>query len=530
MRPAQRMYRSVAYTSVEQFTEPGSAGLVQTFPDFPSPTEATEFDLEIVEDPAADADAAPTPFGYLNAAFEDEDEESERAASDGVDVLPRPLEVVRAGVDLNGSFDDSSSESSEGPQPTSPPSSIGVVVTPAADAELVSVRETQIFHQHVLLETLSGQLPVAELPCVELVASRPLTPEESNGVATPPPVVAETQAGSEGIPLVSDVIVPHSDPSVAKEDAPLAEEEDALSMDIVATENVVVEPMSSDVSVPDSEPAIDTQTANEQAPLAGQETEQPMEIVPTDDVIVEPHVSRDPSTEPDVEPLMAEGHLSLAGQDSTQPIEIAGSDDVTMAEVSKDVVDVGLPTLADEQLTDRETREDPATPTHDVTVEQGSSDDADVGSGVAGEAKPAVTESISTAIRAPPPPAAESDDSSDVSASADRRRSRKISRDEATQTDLCGILGHVHAPPPPPTPPTPPPPAAAAAAASDAPPPPCAAAVIKVEVPLQVDDDGNDAEKDEAGDADREPEAPTPPPPPRRGVDLAASEHGAQSR
>lgn len=213
-----RMYRSVVLTSVRQFTDPGSPTSQKTCLELPaSPTLTEDMDPRELsmddgqpdgQDSAFDDDetnVADLPIrspsvdtlGYFNAAFEDFDEQ-EREAYEQERVSPSRsgLEVIRGNVeDFNeedeemmqssSSSPSSSSSSSSSTDSCSDPSESSSVKhfsfelmdeSPSGEMELATlhIEEDNSF----VVEVKAGQLPSPEVPSMEILVSRPITPED----------------------------------------------------------------------------------------------------------------------------------------------------------------------------------------------------------------------------------------------------------------------------------------------------------------------------------------------------------------
>lgn len=227
--PPIRMYRSVVLTSVRQFTDPESPSEQTDDPLTPqscgsSDDQAASEDnesasMEVEEELHSDVD-----FGYFNAAFEDFDEEKESGMEEGARSATnqrlrrtRALEVVRGEVNVFNEEDEemastsSNSDSSDSSSLTdlSETNSVKRVhpkekdhdskeavenvkmmrlddaaepVKPDAEKEASQVTEAEdiaIAEMPQLVQVTASQLPSPEVPSVEILNSRPLTPEET---------------------------------------------------------------------------------------------------------------------------------------------------------------------------------------------------------------------------------------------------------------------------------------------------------------------------------------------------------------
>ena len=191
-----RMYRSVVLTSVRQFTDPGSPTIQKTCLELPaSPTLTEDMDPkdltiegETEESDAVKEDEMDGPgrsasvdtLGYFNAAFEDFDEQEKEAYEhERISPSRSGLEVIRGNVeDFNEedeemmidstSSSDSSSESSE---------SGSVKNLKNANTEEYKLQILQLDESYVV-EVKAGNLPSPELPSMEVLNSRPITPDD----------------------------------------------------------------------------------------------------------------------------------------------------------------------------------------------------------------------------------------------------------------------------------------------------------------------------------------------------------------
>ena len=202
-----RMYRSVVLTSVRQFTDPGSPTSQKTCLELPaSPTltedmdprdllaidaEPEEQDLGRDEDmESADAAAVDT-CGYFNAAFEDFDDQEKEAYEEERSSPGRiGLEVIRGNVmDFNeeeeeniesSSTSSSSSSSSSSSESCSETSGSVRHLAGHIDDKIHPYRELEPLHveDSYVVEVKASQLPSPEVPSMEILNSRPITPED----------------------------------------------------------------------------------------------------------------------------------------------------------------------------------------------------------------------------------------------------------------------------------------------------------------------------------------------------------------
>ena len=389
---------------------------------------------------------------------------------------------------------------------------------------VIEVKESQIYHRHIQVETQCSQLPVAEVPRVEIVNSRPLTPEnaldsEPSVVSTPTPPPYSGTVDTEQMSCVERVL---SDRLSDTDNIPKIAMEDSSS--------------PAEVCTPPPTPAFDAFAGINTNPFATVEA----------DSVVRPHSQDDPADqivdleseaasspdescanlgEPETSPEsnFAETLTDEAESSSTGNIQDDCSQSSnTMGSVDADDDDEHIPDTASVvdatgallenaehliQSIDEQTDLGGSRPRSLVQIPQqkldhdeqdelnrrlsgtSASDGPDHLAGVDHSHIPLVKEtrgrpavlagsneflSVGTAtgseVPSPSSPASLSDASETI---VIRRRSRKVSRDEGTQTDLCGIIGHVHAQIP----------------VSPSVTPESAALLIKVKVPLQVESD-----------------------------------------
>lgn len=159
--PPVRMYRSVVLTSVRQFTDPESPT-----------TEKDGADISVADDDSMETEDLPDPdAGYFNAAFEDFDEENSTEKQSNPSLkIGRVLEVVRGDVDVfNEEDEDMASSTSDSSSDSSDTESVKHVL-------LENEEPSDDIPKFV--EVTSSQLPSPEVPSVEIINSRPLTPED----------------------------------------------------------------------------------------------------------------------------------------------------------------------------------------------------------------------------------------------------------------------------------------------------------------------------------------------------------------
>ncbi|EFX89386.1 dystrophin [Daphnia pulex] len=198
-----RMYRSVVLTSVRQFTDPGSPPIQKACLELPaSPTLTEDMDPKELtidgesEEPNAFKDDEPNAFkddkmdgpgrsdsadtlGYFNAAFEDFDEQEkeayahERTSRSG-------LEVIRGNVEDFNEEDEEmmidSTSSSDRSSQSSESGSVKNFENPNTDED----HKIQILKldESYVVEVKAGNLPSPELPSMEVLNSRPITPDD----------------------------------------------------------------------------------------------------------------------------------------------------------------------------------------------------------------------------------------------------------------------------------------------------------------------------------------------------------------
>ncbi|KAI9557614.1 dystrophin [Daphnia sinensis] len=194
-----RMYRSVVLTSVRQFTDPGSPTMQKASLELPaSPTLAEDMDpkdltidVEMEESDSAKDEEMDGPghstfvdtLGYFNAAFEDfEEQEKEAYMQDCVSSSRSGLEVIRGNVvDFNEEDEemiesspsltsDSSSESSDSNSVKDLPVDIETMVP--EKLKILQVDDSYV------VEVKAGNLPSPEVPSMEVLNSRPITPDD----------------------------------------------------------------------------------------------------------------------------------------------------------------------------------------------------------------------------------------------------------------------------------------------------------------------------------------------------------------
>ena len=223
-QPEQRMYRSVVYTSVRQFSSAdssaGESGPTQTIRmDISSPT--------LTDSSSQETAIAAEDFGYFNAAFEDFDEPEEQkekeSRSETAAPLSRPLEVLREDIGYvdNVNYSDGSDASEDSlsgsesvkhfakaatvvpeitiEEPLTPddgqwspeqPLTVKLALPAGADARqpaplpvaslhVVEVKESPVYHRMIQVETLNVEFPSPEQPSME-VLSRAQSPDESS--------------------------------------------------------------------------------------------------------------------------------------------------------------------------------------------------------------------------------------------------------------------------------------------------------------------------------------------------------------
>ena len=207
-----RMYRSVVLTSVRQFTDPESPTIIQNSPllEVSTPTRIVEVDpmdiplpkeddidengdekesVELKEEISSQSTPAED-FGYFNAAFDDDFDEQEEEVCKPIMTFSkvRALEVVRGEVNVFNEEDEemassTSSSSSDSSSSSSEPSESGSVKNLALERKeeensteaLPAVDDNSI---HSVFEVHAAQLPSPELPSMEILNSRPITPED----------------------------------------------------------------------------------------------------------------------------------------------------------------------------------------------------------------------------------------------------------------------------------------------------------------------------------------------------------------
>uniref|UniRef100_A0A0N8BMF8 Dystrophin major muscle n=2 Tax=Daphnia magna TaxID=35525 RepID=A0A0N8BMF8_9CRUS len=194
-----RMYRSVVLTSVRQFTDPGSPTMQKASLELPaSPTLAEDMDpkeltidVEMEESDSVKDEEMDGPgnltfvdtLGYFNAAFEDfEEQEKEAYMQERVSSSRSGLEVIRGNVvDFNeedeemmesspSSTSDSSSESSDSNSVKDLP--VDIELTNPEKLKVLQVDDSYV------VEVKAGNLPSPEVPSMEVLNSRPITPDD----------------------------------------------------------------------------------------------------------------------------------------------------------------------------------------------------------------------------------------------------------------------------------------------------------------------------------------------------------------
>lgn len=211
------MYRSVVLTSVRQFTDPGSPTTCLELPASPTLAEEMDpsdltvdtiqtdgqdsfFDEEMVENrdvpirsPSVDT------LGYFNAAFEDFDEQEREAYQEEERLSPSRsgLEVIRGNTtnDFNEEEEDMIIESSSTSSKSSSDSNSASTSSTSEPSESSSVKylpmevkeeqnakgrmTLQVEEDNsFVIEVTSSQLPSPEIPSMEILNSRPITPED----------------------------------------------------------------------------------------------------------------------------------------------------------------------------------------------------------------------------------------------------------------------------------------------------------------------------------------------------------------
>jgi prolactin regulatory element-binding protein len=189
-----RMYRSVVLTSVRQFTDPGSPPIQKACLELPaSPTLTEDMDPKDLtidgesEEPNAfkddemdgpgRSDSADT-LGYFNAAFEDFDEQEkeayahERTSRSG-------LEVIRGNVEDFNEEDEEmmidSTSSSDRSSQSSESGSVKNFENPNTENHQIQILKLD---ESYVVEVQAGNLPSPELPSMEVLNSRPITPDD----------------------------------------------------------------------------------------------------------------------------------------------------------------------------------------------------------------------------------------------------------------------------------------------------------------------------------------------------------------
>lgn len=209
-----RMYRSVVLTSVCQFTDPESPTVIQNSPllEVSTPTRIVEVDpmdiplpkdddiddhcneqerVEVNEESSSQS-APAEDFGYFNAAFDDDFDEQEEEVRKPIMTFSkvRALEVVRGEVNVFNEEDEemassASSSASSSSSSSSEPSESGSVKNLALErkeeeenvAESLPLADEDSMPQGIF-EVHATQLPSPELPSMEILNSRPITPED----------------------------------------------------------------------------------------------------------------------------------------------------------------------------------------------------------------------------------------------------------------------------------------------------------------------------------------------------------------
>lgn len=198
-----RMYRSVVLTSVRQFTDPESPTAIQSLPllEVGSPIETLEVDpMDIplpkdadvvdengdereemqVQEESSSKPAAAEDFGYFNAAFDDDFDEQEEVCKPAMTFTKvGTLEVVRGEVNVFNEEDEEmvSSTTSDSSSSSSEPSESGSVKNLALERKGGEEEEDETA-LHKVFEVHAAQLPSPELPSMEILNSRPITPED----------------------------------------------------------------------------------------------------------------------------------------------------------------------------------------------------------------------------------------------------------------------------------------------------------------------------------------------------------------
>ena len=189
-----RMYRSVVLTSVRQFTDPGSPTIQKTCLEMPASPTLTEdmdpkdltIDEETGESDAVKDDETDGPgrsdsvdtLGYFNAAFEDFDEQEKEAY--GHERTSRSgLEVIRGNVeDFNEEDEEMMIDSTSSSDTSSESSESGSVKNfENPNTEEHKLKILQLDESYVV-EVKAGNLPSPELPSMEVLNSRPITPDD----------------------------------------------------------------------------------------------------------------------------------------------------------------------------------------------------------------------------------------------------------------------------------------------------------------------------------------------------------------
>lgn len=184
-----RMYRSVVLTSVREFTDPESptsqkddASLMRTISNSTQEDseEAGESDepMEVQEGEQQQSDPDVDDFGYFNAAFEDFDESAEEDRPSHPLRRGRALEVVRGDVNVfNEEDEDAASSSSDSSDSSSTTTSTEPSETDSVKHVVVEGPKKAEFPPLQIVQVTASQLPSPEVPSVEILNSRPLTPE-----------------------------------------------------------------------------------------------------------------------------------------------------------------------------------------------------------------------------------------------------------------------------------------------------------------------------------------------------------------
>lgn len=457
-----RMYRSVVLTSVRQFTDPEAQTSEQVCEEAPMDEEDLEDESEdaAMEDgDAPKADGAEErfenvdleqseattelrpfeTFGYFNAAFEDFEEQEKEVEQVTARIRPiRRMEVVRGEMDQFNEEDEEEMEtSSVGSQSLSSDSSSSEV-SESDSVKYVALNNNasssvQALNEPYTVEVCSSQLPSPEKPSMEVLdSSRPMTPEEF-------PLELEHK---DAAPFASpeDSEVEDTPRSVAE---PTDEDERRLAMEHDVMERLRVEEARFSSQERAESPA-HASTPPPTPAAHGELTTFQHLLPPLDSTVTIGNAL--PQDKMD-DAALEKGEK----QETNQAVETCEQSSAIQAESNSLQGDSDNQAFQNETELDRSGADQAAIPDENQSSppalpEPSSSQletDAESGSNQLMENEPAAEETAEEA--------SVKNEDTDIGATEERlviasvKPSRKVSRDEGTQTEFCSLTGRLHA-------------------------------------------------------------------------------------